>query len=130
MTNQDQLVEISENDIAIVGLRKDGIVHIFYKDHAVVDIKGVNSMLETYKTFLPPGKFPFLIESGEYVVFQDEGRNYTIEIEHKVPSLKSAIVVDNVGYQLVANHYINSKKPKTKYGVFKDFDEAVEWLKE
>jgi hypothetical protein len=129
MTNRDQLIKVSENEIAIIGIRKDGIVHIFYKDNAIIDKAGVNSMLALYESFLPKGVHPFIIESGEYVLFEEEGSKYTMEIEEQVPSVKKALVVTNAGYQLVANYYIARNKPTIDYGVFKTFDEALAWLK-
>ena len=130
MTNKNEITTFSENDVVIIGIRKDGIVHIFYKKNVVVDKVAIDKMLVLYKEFLPPGKHPFLIESDEYVVFQEEGRKYAIEIEDQVPSSKQALLMDNVGYQLVAKHFISHNKPKTNYEVFKDFNAAVSWLLE
>lgn len=128
MTDFENLEKFIETDIATIGLRKDGIVHVFYKMGVEVDKQALDIMLYSMNSFLPNGKYPFLVEADDFVSFQDEGRKYMVEIESKFPSTKNAMVLDNVGYQLILKHFIANDKPKKDYNVFQDFNEAVKWL--
>lgn len=128
MTDFENLEKYIETDIATIGMRTDGIVHIFYKMGVEVDQQALRIMMESINSFLPDGEYPFLVEADDFVSFQEEGRKYMVEIENKLPSTKNALVLDNIGYQLIVKHFIANDKPKKDYNVFQDFDQATKWL--
>lgn len=129
MRETEKLLRTVENNIAIVGLRSDGILHLCYKRDLELDKSAIDELLKMVVEFTYPNKYPFLIELDDYISFQEEGRKYMAEIDAIIPSIKTALVLDSIGYKMIVNHFINHNKPEKEYSVFKDFETAVKWLK-
>ena len=128
MTNQEEIEITKENDIAVIGKRFDGIIHIFYKKGVTINPEAIEKVLGLILDFVPVGKKPFLIEADDYVTFQDEGRIYMSQNEYRIPSSKIAMLLENIGYRLILNHYIKNNTSKKDYNIFNEIDPAVEWL--
>jgi len=130
MHQEHRIIRKIITDEVIVGLRDDGIVHVFYKEHTELDIKLQLEILEFYFQICGDEKYPFIFEADEYVTITKEARDNAIVLEEKSPVSMSAIIVKNLAHKLIADFYLKFNKPKRPFKVFKDFQEGINWLKE
>lgn len=130
MLQQERIIKKVETDQYIVGLRNDGIVHVFYKEYTELDVKLLLEMLDVYIQLCDNKPYPFILEAEEYITITKEARGNAISLEDKSPLAISAILVKNLGHKLITDFYLKFDKPKRPYKVFKDFQEGIDWLKE
>lgn len=129
MTQKDRLVRVIETDEAILGLRDDGIVHVFYKAHSELDVPLQIKLVNLYDELTDGKKARFIFQADEYCTITKEARDNAVNLESRSAVRASAIIVQNVAYKLIADFYLKFNKPKSPYKVFSDFDQAVAWLK-
>lgn len=130
MQHTDQLVKTLELPESIVGLRKDGIVHIHFKPGVEVTSEVQQQLLVTLNEFTGGIKHPLLYEAGENVTIDSESRATAKALEGKLPAICIAIYVQSLAHKLLAEFYYRFNKPQQRYKVFSDFGEAVKWLLE
>lgn len=129
MKEYQLLTKIIELDEAIIGMRNDGIVHVFFKAHTEIDIALQEKLIDAYNKITDKQKYPFIFEADDYCTITKEARDNAIHIEHRSPVDATAVIVQNTAYRLIANFYLKFNKPKRIYKVFKNFNEGIEWLK-
>lgn len=128
MHQKECLEETIEIEEAIVGRRKDGILHVYYKDSAEINVELQARILTIFKSLAGGQNRNILFEAGEYVTVTKEARENAIKMEEHVPSLTTVVIVQNLAYKLVADFYYKFNKPKRPYKVFTNFEKGVEWL--
>jgi len=74
-------------------------------------------------------KRPCLFEAGDYVSLTKEARANAIAKEEDFPATASAVLVQNLAYKMIADFYYKINKPKQAFKVFRNIDEALDWLK-
>jgi len=74
-------------------------------------------------------KRPFLYTGIGDVTITKEGREYSSKLEDVFPASATAVIADNLAYQIIANFYLKINKTKPPYKVFKDIPSAEVWLK-
>lgn len=130
MTQADQLIQKIELPESIIGLRKDGILHMYYKPHMEItpeyQLRQLAVMLEITKG----KKHPAIYEAGEYVTVGSEAREHAIKIESETPTLCKVVFVKTLAHKIIAEFYYKFNKPKQPYKVFSDFNEGIKWLHE
>ena len=119
-------IEIPE---AIMKMRSDGIVHVYYKENTTLDIELQERMVGVFRQMTDNKKANFIFESDEGFFLTTEARNNSIKLEQDTPVAASAIIVRNLASRLIANFFIKMNKPKIKYKLFGTVDEAAKWLK-
>jgi hypothetical protein len=113
---------------ATLRLRTDGIVHVIFHKHVVLDIPLQLRLLELYQELTQGHKTPFLFSAMEGVIVTKEARDNAIKLEDQSPVCAVAVLADNLAYRIIANFYLQVNKPKSPYQVFKKQEEAVKWL--
>jgi hypothetical protein len=113
---------------ATLRLRTDGIVHVVFHSHVVLDIPLQLRLLELYRQLTEGRKTPFLFSAMEGVIVTKEARDNAIKLEDQSPVCAVAVLADNLAYRIIANFYLQVNKPKNPYKVFKNQDEAIRWL--
>jgi hypothetical protein len=121
--------KVIENDVAIVRSRKDGIVHVTFKEGTEIDAALQDRMIEIYLEICGGRKRPFLYTGIGDVTITKEGREHSKNLEDVFPAAATAVIADSIAYKLIANFYLKVNKPKTPYKVFKDIPSAESWLK-
>lgn len=130
MTQADQLIQKIELPESIIGLRKDGILHFYYKPNVEITIEYQLRQLEVMLQIAGDQKYPALYEAGEYVTVSTEARENAIKIESQTPILCKVVYVRSLAHKIIAEFYYKFNKPKQPYKVFSDFDEGIQWLHE
>lgn len=130
MIQKDQLVREMETGEAIVGLRKDGIVHVYYKPGIEITVTIQEKMLVIYNEITGRKKSLFIYEAGENVTVNKEARENAIIMESSTPTKASAVYVTNLAHKIIAEFYYKFNKPLQPYKVVTDFDAGIKWLLE
>lgn len=128
MLQQERIIKKVETAQYIIGVRDDGIIHVFYKEHAELDVKLQLEMLDVYIELCENKPYPFIFEAEEYITVTKEARDNALSLEDKSPLAVSAILVKNLAHKLIADFYLKFNKPRRPYKVFKNFEEGVDWL--
>lgn len=113
-----------------VCLKSNGIVYVYFKQGTEIDVEFQEKLLSAYNTITKGKLHPFIFHAEEEISVTKEARDNAIIIEERSPVAKSAVIVKNIAHKLIANFYIKFNKPKRPYKVFKDVQEAEQWLLE
>ncbi len=108
---------------------EDGIIRVMYLDHADISVAINKKMHEIYLHIAQKKKYPFLFSASGSIWFTKEARDFGSEIENKQPFLAVAIFAPGLGYRLMAEFYSRFNKPCVPYKIFKDVEEAMQWLR-
>jgi hypothetical protein len=125
-----KIISQIETTVAVIGVDENGIVHVHYKDYALYDIAQQLENKEAIHQLIGTHPTPFIITSGENVIFTKSARENALKIEPTSPVCASAIVIDNLAYRLVAEFYIKIQKPKKPHKIFTSKEKAYEWCKQ
>jgi hypothetical protein len=126
---EEKVLKQVKIDEATVTLRKDGIVHVLFHKNVTLDLKLQMLLLNIYNEVTGQKKHPFIFEAFEGVTVTKEARENALRIESEAPGSAYAVVADSVAYRLLANFYLNIKKPLSPYKVFGKTEDAIKWLK-
>jgi hypothetical protein len=128
MTQTDQLIQKIELPESIIGLRKDGILHVYIKPHIEITIDYQLRQLEVFNQITGGKPHPAIYEAGEYVTVGSEARDHAITLESKTPTLCKVVYVKSLAHKIIAEFYYKFNKPRQPYKVFSDFDAGIQWL--
>jgi hypothetical protein len=130
MKDQHMLASKLENDFAIVGLRTDGIIHVYFKPHTDLTVTLQEIMLVMYNEVSGGKKMPFIFQAGEYCTVNKEARDNASRIELLSPTKCSVVYVNTLAHKLIAEFYYKFNKPQQPYKVVWEFSEGIRWLRE
>jgi hypothetical protein len=119
-------IELTE---ATLSLRDDGIVIVFYRDNTVLDIPVQLKMADAFNQITNGIPSLFVFTAGEGVTITKEARDNALKLEDSTPIKASAVVADNLAYRIIANFFLKVQKPKGKYRVVANLEDAIKWLK-
>lgn len=119
-------IELTE---ATLSLREDGIVVVFYHDNTVLDIPLQLKMADAFNQIANGIPTLFVFTAGEGVTITKEARDNALKLEDSTPIKASAVVADNLAYRIIANFFLKVQKPKGKYRVVANLEDAIKWLK-
>lgn len=129
MHQVDELLEQLETDKFIVGKRKDGIIHVFYKKNTQVDVAFQQELIKAHQQITKNTKSPFIFEADSGVKMTKAARNNATKIQDEACIGNSVLYVQNTFYQIIGEFFLKVNKPKGKYRVMKNFQEGIDWLK-
>lgn len=69
------MIQIIEHEKFTAGMRKDGIVHVLYKNNTEINIPLQNDMVAVYSLLCGGNKFPFLFEVGKQCSITKDARD-------------------------------------------------------
>lgn len=113
---------------ATVSLLDNGIVHTYYHDHTVLDIDLQLKMASIFNEIADNKKSYFIFEAGDGVTITKEARDNALKLEDSTPILASAVVAQNLAYRMIANFFLKVQKPKGKYKIVGNIEEAISWF--
>ncbi len=128
MKQPERITKSIDDRDFIIGLRDDGLLHIYYKSNCTIDVEVQEKVKEA--AFLLTKKItrPCLFEAGDYVSLTKEARANAIKKEGDFPASASAVLVQNLAYKMIADFYYKINKPKQAFKVFQNIDDAINWL--
>lgn len=128
MIQTEEIIHLIKHEKVHVGLRKDGIVHVYFVSNTEINVELQNVMLNLYHEVTKGKKTPFIFEGGEFISVTKEARENAVKLEPLTPTSASAIMVKNLGQKIIADFYYFVNKPLQPYKVFSNFDKAIAWL--
>lgn len=117
-----------ETDDAIFTEIRDGIVHVHFKEGLEITVEVQGRLFDVYNEICEGEKKPFLFTASEHVSVTKSARENAIVMQGLFPGLASAVLVQSLGYKIIANFYLKVNKPTTPYQVFSKEEEAIKWL--
>jgi hypothetical protein len=112
-----------------ITLKSNGIVYVLFKDNCLINIELQNKLLHLYNDITGGKLMPFIFLAAENVSVTKEAKENAIFIEDQSMAGASAVVANTLAYKLIANFYLTFNKPKRPYRVFRNEQDAVNWLK-
>lgn len=128
MNSRELLLTTVETNEAIVGIRRDGIIHVYFKSGTVIDIKLQNQLLKIYNDLTKGKKSLFIFQGGPNCRLTKEARLNALKLDAIAPMAASVVCTLNWYQKIIAEFYYILNKPKQKYMVTRDFEKGVEWL--
>jgi hypothetical protein len=128
MHQEEHIIKKIEHPKAIVAMRDDGIVHVYYKKGILLDFQMQLELLEIFNEITDKAS-PFIFEAASGVRITKEARNKATTLEDRFPCSCSAIYAQNYFFLVIGNFFAKIKRPKTPYRVFTSFPDAIEWIK-
>lgn len=130
MKQEDKVVRRIETNEAVVGLRNDGIVHVFYKPNTEITITLQEKMLVIFNEITERKKSLFIFEAAEHCTVTADARENAVYMESSTPTKATVVFVSNLAYRIIAEFYYKFNKPLQPYKVVSDFQNGIEWLLE
>jgi len=130
MTQADQLVHKIELPESIIGLRKDGIIHVYIKPYVEITSEYQARQLKALNEITGGTKHPVIYEAGENVTVGNDARMNARRLEELTPTSCKVVYVSTLAHKLIAEFYYRFNKPEQPYKVFTDFEEGIKWLLE
>lgn len=124
-----ELLEQIENDKFIVAKRKDGIIHVFYKENMLVDVAFQQELIKAHRQITNNTKSSFIFEADSGVKMTKAARINATKIQDEACIGNSVMYVQNTFYQIIGEFFLKVNKPKGEYRVMKNFQEGIDWLK-
>jgi hypothetical protein len=128
MSQREELLSRVETKEAVVGIRGDGIIHVYYKAGTIITVSLQEKMLKTFIDLTQGERMPFLWEGGFNVRITKEARLNALTMEKLAPCSISAVVVKNWLQKIVAEFYYRLNSSNTIYKVTSDFNDGINWL--
>jgi len=130
MHDKLNLVKTIETEEAIVGKRKDGIIHVYYRPYTEINVELQYKMLDIFNEITQKQKSFFIFEADEFCSVTKEARDNAIKMEDQTPIQATVIMVRNLAQKLIADFYYKINRPKQPYKVVWQFEKGVTWLNE
>lgn len=127
MNEIENLVNCVDLQNATVGLRKDGIIHIYFKSNCEISgilkhriLISINKMTEQNK------KYPIILEAGDFIsVSRKEWKNI-LNMQELELANSFTVYVQNLGQRLIADHFRKNKIHQKPFQVVKCFNEGIQ----
>jgi hypothetical protein len=129
MQQPEQIIHKVELPESIIGLRKDGIVHIYFKAHTEITMDYQERQLKVLQEITNGKPFPAIYEADEYVTVGKDARDHAITLEPQTPTLCKVVYVTNLAHKIISEFYFRFNKPSQPFRVFSDFEEGIQWLR-
>ena len=128
MHQSEQIIQRVEHERMVVGLRNDGVVHVYYKDRTVIDVPLQNELIQVVHDLCKGERMLYIFEAGHQCSLNKAARDNAIAMEDQVPAIATVVFAPNMVYKMIANFYYKFNKPKMPYNVFTDFEAGIVWL--
>lgn len=126
---QKEFIQQIEIEEAIIRMRADGIVHVYFKPHTQITVELQEKLKSAYWKITDVNR-PFIFEGGEFVGITKEARLNAINMEETTPVYGSVIIVKNLGQRIIADYYYRFNKPKRPIKIVKTKEDALAWIHE
>ncbi len=112
---------------AIVVIRKEGIIHLHYKNHALT-LEENKAIFDAVRKNSPWEICPFLISGDEFSSHDKESKEFNASAKVMKHCSAFAFVTKNIAQKLVVNFFMRVYHPKVPMRLFSSESKALEWL--
>jgi len=128
MQDRDNLLTRIETSDFIVAKRKDGIIHVYFKQGITLDIPLQEKLLQAYREITHEKKMPFIFETAPNIRVTISALLNSKKIENNSPVLLSVIFVSSFFQKILAYVYTSIMSLKQPSKVVTNFQEGIAWL--
>jgi hypothetical protein len=128
MQDRDNLLTRIETSDFIVAKRKDGIIHVYFKQGITLDIPLQEKLLQAYREITHERKMPFIFETAPNIRVTISALLNSKEIEKNSPVLLSVIFVNSFFQKILAYVYTCITSLNQPCKVVTNFQEGIVWL--
>lgn len=128
MRDRDLLIRFFEFDDLVIGLRCDGIIHSYIKSEAVVNRQMQENIINSIIALKDgdPVKYPAIVEFGDFISISDDVILHS-DLAFKDHVLSVSVFAKNVADRILAKYYTKKYKTSSKFIIFTQFEDAVEY---
>jgi hypothetical protein len=130
MKKKEDVSKISDEkfEVQLIG---NGIIENIVKEGATLEKLDVLKLIKANKSVCPSQKHCILVTSNSFASITKEARKLSAGKKGKQPkeTIAKAVVVNNLGHQLIGNFYVNVNKPNIKTKIFSERSKALIWLR-
>lgn len=130
MIQTEQLIRKTETENFIIGKRKDGIIHVYFKNHVLIDLNKIKVLFEFYDEYTNGVKSCFIFEAGYKVGVTREARHYIKKVENEQPLIAGCVIFQNMVYRMIAVFFLRFNQPQKPMFIVNDFNSGIIWLKQ
>ena len=107
----------------------DYVAHLHIKSGQVVEVDELKSIFKVINEADNDDKFRLLVTADDKASLSPEAREYASSAESSDRIVADAVVVQSYSHEMTANFFIRFNKPNRPTQLFKNENEAYEWLK-
>lgn len=112
-----------------ITFEEDQIAHLHIKSGQVVEVDELKSIFTAINDAEGDDKYRLLVTADDKASLSPEAREYASSAESSDRIVADAVVVQSYSHEMTANFFIRFNKPSRPTQLFKNRDEAYEWLK-
>ncbi len=131
MKDTGDLIKACHFDDITIGLREDGIIHVYIKSEAVVNRRMQDNIINSIIS-LKAGdsrKYPAIIEFGEFISISDDVILHT-NLPFKDHILSIAVYAKNMADRILSRYYTQKYKTSSVFVIFNHFEGALKYSHE
>lgn len=131
MKERGNLVKTCHFDDITIGLRQDGIIHVYIKSEAVVNRCMQHNIINSIIS-LKDGdsrKYPAIIEFGEFISISDDVVLHT-KLPFKEHILSVAVYARKMADRILSRYYTQKYKTSSVFMIFNHFEGALKYSHE
>ncbi len=126
MTSVYSKEKIFEHNKLILSLLNGNILHIYYKDNAIIEVEDIKILEKAYNDIPYTKPMKVVTEYGNYVTIASDAKEYAAE---RSPDLIAiAYVINSLSQRLILKFYIKLVKRKKPTKVLQSIEDALVWL--
>lgn len=119
---------IIELPFAVIIFRKEGFIHLHYKEHQLT-LQDSQIVFDTIRKNSPWENYPVLVSNHELAIQEKEAREFNSSNEVIKNCTAIAFVVNNLAQRILFNFYARLFQSKMPAKCFSSAESATEWLK-
>lgn len=128
MIEEEMIVKKIETKDFIVGLRKDGLYHVYFRDNVLIDLEVQVDLLKSLEAITGGKKGYVIFEAGHKCNVTKEARDNAAKMEDIFPIKAKFVYVQNAVYRMIANFYYKINKPRLPFHINDNFEKGIHWL--
>jgi hypothetical protein len=123
-----KVIECIEASACTIRLCDDNIVRIDIKNGAEVDVKAIQELYDTFKTFSASEQKAFIYNTKDGTsTMTFEARKFATQNTEYYKKLCVAIVINSLSQRILGNFYLNTVKAQAPYKLFNSLKDAEKW---
>lgn len=120
---------VKKFEIFTIDMRDDGILHMHADGDHVVDMRLFKVLMAGIAEMSGGKKVPILSTTDELTMPDEDVKEYFIKPEANPYCLVNALIAPSLPQKILSNLFINTMQPQLPVKLFKNKEDAIEWLK-
>ena len=116
------------SDLFTLLLIREDLIQLQIKEGVEIGESEVRKIAEGYEKLTKNKPYAVIVNAKAFSSVTKKAREVSANELYSPNRVGSAIMVENLGQQLLASFYINVNKPKVPTRIFQNREKAIEWL--